>query len=294
MQRIARGDRLYLTVVYVVLSIAFIAVVYPLVYIVSSSFSSGEAVIAGRVWLWPVQPSLLGYRAVFRNPHVLMGFLNSVFYTVFGTAISVTLTVMLAYPLSRKDFVGRNLLTGIVVFTMLFSGGLIPFYLVVRNLGLIDTRWSLLLPAAVAVWQVIIARSFFQTSIPHELFESASLDGASDITTLIRIVLPLSRPVLAVLTLMYAVSQWNAYFNALMFLNSQSLFPLQIVIRNIIILNSVNAQMIVNIQAMVERQQVMHLLKYSLIVVASTPMLVLYPFIQKHFVKGVLIGSLKG
>jgi putative aldouronate transport system permease protein len=288
------GDRLFLILVYGFLSVILIIVLYPLIYILSSSFSSPQAVISGRVWLFPVEPSLAGYRAIFSNPAVLTGYANSLFYTFFGVLINVSLTVMMAYPLSKSTFYGRNAMMVILVITMMFSGGLIPYYLTVKMVGILDTRWAMLLPGAMAVWQVIIARTFFQSTIPKELGEAAELDGCSDMGFLWRVVLPLSKPILAVLVLMYAVGHWNAYFDALIFLKSQELFPLQIILRNILILNSIDASMMVDANQMAARQGLRDLLKFSLIVVATVPILAIYPFVQKYFVQGIMIGSLKG
>lgn len=286
------GDRIFLTVTYIMLTLVLIAVLYPLIYIVSSSLSSPSAVSAGKVWLWPVDMTLAGYEAVFRNGQVLTGYANSLFYTVAGTLISVSLTIMVAYPLSKKSFFGRTPLMIFITFTMLFSGGLIPTYLVVKSMGLIDTRWALLIPNAVWVWQVIIARTFFQTSIPDELSEAADIDGCSDIRYIFSVVLPLAKPIIAVLSLMYAVGQWNAYFDALIYLKSQSLYPLQLILRSILILGSGTGNM--DAGEMVKQQQMAELMKYSLIVVASLPVLVIYPFVQRYFVQGMLIGSVKG
>jgi putative aldouronate transport system permease protein len=287
------GDKIFLGIIYVALTIVLVIVLYPLIYIVSSSLSSPLAVSSGRVWLWPVEFSLRGYQVALSNPQITTGYLNSLFYTFFGTLISVTLTVMIAYPLSRKSFYGRNVLMFFIVFTMLFSGGLIPTYMVVRDLGMINTRWALLIPQAIFVWQVIIARTFFQNSIPDELEEASAIDGCSDLRFLWSVVLPLSKPILAVLVLMYAVSQWNAYFDALLYLKSVELHPLQLVLRSILILNT-TASSSMDASVMIERRQMADLLKYSLIVIASLPVLIIYPFVQRYFVKGMLIGSIKG
>ncbi|WP_088547244.1 carbohydrate ABC transporter permease [Paenibacillus aquistagni] len=288
------GDRIFIAGVYTFLSLVLLIVLIPLIYILSASFSSPQAVVTGKVTLWPVDFSLAGYKAVFNNPQIGTGFLNSLFYTVVGTLINVTLTIMMAYPLARKTFYGRNVFMIILVITMMFEGGLIPSYLVVKGLGLIDTRLAMILPGAFAVFQVIIARTFFQTSIPDELAEAAELDGCSDLRFIFSIVLPLSKPIIAVMTLMYAVGHWNAYFDALIYLRNPDIFPLQIILRNILILNSVDASMMANVDQMMAQQGLKDLLKYSLIVVSSAPVLMIYPFVQKHFVKGVMIGSLKG
>ena len=286
------GDKLFLIVVYIVLCLVVVVVLYPLIFILSSSISSPAAVTSGRVWLWPVDISFKGFSVLFSTPEILKGYANSIFYTTAGTMISVTLTIMLAYPLSRRTFFGRNVLMMVITFTMIFSGGLIPTYMVVRQLHLIDTRWALLIPNAIWVWQVIIARSFFQNSIPEELLEASEIDGCSDLRFIRSVVLPLSKPIIAVLVLMYAVGQWNSYFDALIYLKTADLFPLQLVLRSIIIQN--NASSAVDAMAMVERQQLAELLKYALIVVATLPVLVIYPFVQRYFVQGMLVGSVKG
>ena len=287
------GDRLFLVGVYLFLTLIFVLVFYPLIYVFSSSLSSPLAVSSGRVWLWPVDFSLRGYQVTLNSPQIVTGYANSLYYTFFGTLISVVLTVLLAYPLSRRTLVGRNGIMLFVTFTMIFSGGLIPTYLVVKELGMLNTRWALLIPQAVAAWQVIIARTFFQVNIPDELAEAAALDGCSDLRFLWSVVLPLSKPILAVLVLMYAVGQWNAYFDALLYLKSADLQPLQLVLRSILILNT-STSGTMDAVTMAERQQMADLLKYSLIVVGSLPVLIIYPFAQRYFVRGMLIGSIKG
>ena len=201
--------------------------------------------------------------------------------------------MLVAYPLSRRTLFGRSGIMIFIVFTMIFYGGLIPTYLVVKNLGMLNTRWALMIPQALAAWQVIIARTFFQVTIPEELAEAAELDGCSDLRFLWSVVLPLSKPILAVLVLMYAVGQWNAYFDALLYLKSADLYPLQLVLRSILILNTFTSGSM-EASVMIERQQLADLLKYSLIVVGSLPVLLIYPFAQRYFVKGMLIGSVKG
>ncbi|MCY9656749.1 carbohydrate ABC transporter permease [Paenibacillus chondroitinus] len=290
--RESAGDKIFVICLYVILILLLVIVLYPLIYIVSSSFSSPAAVTSGRVWLWPVEFSLKGYAQLMDNPKIITGYANSLFYTAAGTLISVALTIMIAYPLSRKTFKGRNVLMMLVTFTLLFTGGLIPTYLVVKQMGLIDTRWALIIPNAIWVWQVIIARTFFQTSIPDELIDSSELDGCSDLRFMWSVVIPLSKPIIAVLFLMYAVGQWNAYFDALIYLKTAQLFPLQLILRSIIILN--NSSNATDALKLVERQQLAELLKYSLIVVATIPVLIIYPFVQRYFVQGMLVGSVKG
>ncbi len=289
----SRTDRIFLTFIFVFLAVILIIVIYPLIFVVSSSFSSTRAVVGGRVWLLPVEPSLLGYKVIFKHDAILLGYANSAFYTSFGTVINVVLTIFIAFPLSRKDFYGRNFIMMGIVFTMLFSGGLIPLYLVVAKIGLINTRWAMLLPQALIVWYVIISRTYFQSAIPEELAEAAAIDGCRDTYFVLRVVLPLAKPIIAVLTLMYAVGHWNRYFDAMIFLSSDRLYPLQIILRNILIMNQTQ-EMSVDVTAELARQGLADLMKFSLIVVASAPVMALYPFVQRYFIKGIMIGSLKG
>ena len=291
----SRGDRVFHGYVLCYLLLVLLAILYPLIYVFSNAFSAPSEVLQGHVWLWPVNPSLESFQVAFRDSDIMTSFFNSVFYTVVGTAVNVTLTVCLAYPLSRKSFVGRGVISFLVIFTLFFGGGLIPYYLVTQDLGLVNTRWSQIIPSAVAVWQVVIARTFFQHTIPEELAEAAEVDGCSDIMFILRVVLPLSKPILAVLALMYAVWHWNSYFDALIFLNDSSLQPLQIVLRNILILNSTaNIKLVTDPHSLEIQQGLTQSLQFSVIVIGMLPMLALYPWVQRHFVKGVMIGSLKG
>ncbi|MEV4018798.1 carbohydrate ABC transporter permease [Nonomuraea angiospora] len=292
MVRESRTDRLFMVAVYVLLATFLAVVLLPLLYILASSLSDPNAVSSGRVTFWPVDFTLRGFQVALSDPQILVGFGNSLFYTAVGTFVSVSLTLMLAYPLSRRDFVGGGLLTRMIVFTMLFGGGLIPTYLVVKSLGMIDTRWALIVPNAIAVWQVIIARTYLRHSIPRELFEAAEIDGASHFRVLWSIVLPLAKPMIAVIALVYAISQWNSYFDALLYLKSDDLYPLQLVLRNILILNTQSNGM--DVATAMERQQLADLLKYSLIVISTVPVLLIYPFVARHFTKGLMIGSVKG
>jgi len=285
-------DRWFMAGVYILLATFLLVVLLPLVYIVASSFSDPLAVSSGRVTFWPIDFTLEGYQRALSDSSILTGFGNSLFYTIAGTAISLVLTVAIAYPLSRQDFWGRRGITVFVVFTMLFAGGIIPMYLVVQNLGLLDTRWAIILPQAIGVWQVIIAVAFFRSSIPDELYEAAQLDGASDLRFLFSIVLPLSKPLLAVIALMYAIFQWNSYFDALLYLRDRDLFPLQLVLRNVLILNETAPGL--NAAAAIERQQLADLMKYSLIVISTVPVMLVYPFVARFFNKGILIGAVKG
>ena len=286
-------DRIFMFFNGSILVLITFVILLPLIFIVSASFSSSEAVIAGRVTLWPVDFSLLGYETIFEHKKVWDGFGNSLFYTFFGTLFNVLMTIIAAYPLSRQDLVGRRVITIAFIFTMLFNGGLIPTYMVVRDLGLLNTRWAMILPTGIGIFNLLITITFFRTTIPPELIEAARIDGANDFRTFLSIILPLSRPIIAVLTLFYAVNHWNSYFQALIYLKDQELFPLQIVLREILIENSIDASMLIDIEDLVAREGLRELLKYSLIVVASVPVLILYPFVQRHFVKGMMIGSVK-
>jgi putative aldouronate transport system permease protein len=290
--RETRGDRAFVAVAYVLLTIFLLVVLLPLMNIVASSLSSPHAVSSGQVLFWPVDITFRGYVEALGNPAIVRGFANSVFYTVIGTLISVAGTVAIAYPLSRQNLFGRKVITGAVVFTMLFSGGVIPMYLVVQSLGLLDTRWSMLLPNAIGVWQVIIAMVFFRASIPDEVYEAAQLDGASELRILWSIVLPLAKPLIAVIALMYAIMQWNSYFDALLYLRNADLQPLQLVLRGLLVLNDSGGGGDVGEQ--LRRRELADLLRYSTVVIATVPMLVVYPFVAKYFNKGIMVGAVKG
>lgn len=286
-------DKVFTIVNNLFLVTVLVLVAYPLTYIVSSSFSSPEAVIKGRVKLFPVEPSVVGYREVFLYPKVWIGYTNSLFYMVVGTTLNVFMTILAAYPLSRPDFYGRRVVIAVFTFTMFFSGGLIPSYLLVRSLGMLNRRAALIIPGALAVYNVIITRTFFMNTIPESLLEAAHMDGCGDFRFVRSIVLPLSGAIVAVNALFYAVGHWNQYFGALIYLRDEKLYPLQIYLRSILILNSMEETM-QDLDMMEEKLRIQQLLKYSLIVVASVPVLAIYPFVQRYFVKGIMIGSLKG
>ena len=266
---------------------------YPLIYVISASFSSPFAVTSGKVWLWPVEFTTEGYEAVVQYDGIWLGYRNSIFYASVGTVISVALTLMVGYALSRKDLKGRGLITFLFAFTMMFRGGIIPEYLVVRQLGMLDTVWAILLPNAIAVFNVVITRTFFQVTIPNELLEASRLDGATDFQFIWRVVLPLSKAIIAVITLFYAVQQWNMYFQALIYLSSEHLFPLQIFLREALIQNESLIQDM-DVEAQLRLQDLQDLMRYAIIIVATIPVLIIYPFVQKYFVRGVMIGAIKG
>jgi putative aldouronate transport system permease protein len=290
----SKSDLIFSCVNYAVLSLFMIVILYPLIYVVSASFSSPYAVISGKVWLWPVDITLDGYKAVFKNRMIWVGFKNSFFYVGAGTLVNVAMTILAAYPLSRNDFKGRHFFMLLFTFTMMFSGGLIPSYLIVKDLHLLDSRWAMIIPTALSVWNVIITRTYFRTTIPNDLLEAAQLDGCTDFQFLKKIVIPLSGPILAVISLFYAVGHWNQFFNALLYLKSEQLYPLQLVLRGILVQNQIQPNMLTNVESVAAMQGLRELLKYSLIVVSTFPLLIVYPFVQKHFVKGMMVGSLKG
>lgn len=288
------SDKRFEIILILILGVIGAAIAYPLVYVLSSSFSSPSAVMSGKVWLLPVDFSLDGYRAIFKNNQVLIGYRNSLFYMVVGTFINVVMTLLAAYPLSRTDLPGQGPIMLIFTFTMIFSGGMIPTYLVIKDLHMLNTVWSMMIPGAISVNNMIITRTFIRNSIPQEMLEAAKIDGCNDIQYFFSMVLRLSGSVIAVITLYYAIAHWNAYFNAFMYLSDQKLYPLQLFLRDILISNKVDASMVMVDDAQAAKEGLSELLKYSLIVVAILPVMIIYPFVQKHFVKGVMIGSVKG
>jgi putative aldouronate transport system permease protein len=289
------SDKIFNTVIYTVLTIIVLATLYPLIYVVSASLSDPMSIVKGEIWLLPQNLSLNAYRKVFLNAEIMSGYRNTVIYTVTGTAVNLIFSIMCAYPLSRKDFKGRNMLALFFSFTLFFNGGLIPTYLVYKQmLGLYNNLWVMIIPAAVNVWNMIIMRTYFQTTIPMEMQESASIDGCSNIGILLRIVLPLARPIIAVMVMYYGVAHWNAYFNALIFLKDRWRFPLQMIIRTILIQDDMQTMASSEGESIVEQLLLIEGMRYAVIVVSSVPMLMLYPFIQKYFVKGVMLGAVKG
>ncbi|WP_243459525.1 carbohydrate ABC transporter permease [Metabacillus bambusae] len=292
--RRSKEDKVFDLINIFLVAIMVILVVYPLYFIVIASISNPNMIYEGKVWFLPKDITFEGYQRIFNDSKIWLGYKNSIIYTFVGTIVNVTFTLMAAYALSRRDLYGRNLIMFLFLFTMFFSGGLIPTYLVVKDLGLLNTMWALILPKAVAVWNVIVARTYFQTSIPNELLEAAKMDGCSDAKFFWKIVVPLSKPIVAVMVLFYAVGHWNSYFDALIYLNNEDLYPLQLILRNILIQNEASTQMISDLDSLAAKQRVSELIKYGVIIVASIPLLILYPFVQKYFVKGVMIGGIKG
>lgn len=288
-------DKVVYFVNYILLALFSIVVLYPLIYVVSCSFSSGEALMSGRVKFLPVEPTLLSYKTVFKYDAIWTGYLNSIIYTFVGTIISIVLTLFAAYPLSRSDFRGGSILMKLFLFTMMFNGGLVPTYLLVRNLGMVDTIWAVVLPTAVNAYNIIVARTFFRQTISKELQEAAELDGCSDFKFFTKIAIPLSMPIIAVLCLWVAVALWNGYFNPLIYINSQEKYPLQLVLRRILLMSQVDfGNSAVDPKVVMENQFLSQMLRYGTIIISSLPLMIIYPFVQKYFVKGVMIGSVKG
>ena len=286
-------DRILTLMVWLLLLLIFLVIIVPILFIVASSFSDPGAVSAGKVFLWPVDFSLAGYRVIFQSSYIMRGFYNSVVYTLLGTVISVTLTLIAGYPLARKELKIRGVVMFLFTVTMFFSGGMIPTYILIKNLGMLDTIWALVIPTSISVWNLIITRTYFQSTIPGEVQESASVDGCDDFTFLIKIAIPLAKPILAVNVLLYAVGHWNSYFNEMMYLSTNTKFPLQLVLREILV-NMGTAGMTLDVTKQLEMQETKYLLQYSSIIVGSVPVMLLYPFVQKYFVKGIMVGAIKG
>jgi putative aldouronate transport system permease protein len=286
-------DTIFTVLIHIFLSLLIITIIYPLIYVVSASFSDPLSLLNGEIWLLPIRPNLEAYANVLESDQIWMGYKNTIIYTVVGTVINLVLSIMAAYPLSRRDLKGANLVMIIIVITMFFRGGIVPLYLVVKGLGLTNTFWAMVIPTGINVYNVIIMRTFFRTSIPEELKDSAFIDGCSNIAFLLRIVLPLSGSILAVMVLFYSVFHWNDFFNALIYLSDRKLFPLQLILREILLQSNVE-DMMGEEAGYLEHLLRSEALKYTVIIFASLPMLILYPFIQRFFVKGVMIGAIKG
>ena len=280
---------------FILLTFALLVVIYPLIYVISASFSSYSAVASGRVVIWPVEPSMMAYDAVFRNPRIMIGYRNSLLYAIVGTFLNVVMAMLAAFPLSRREIFGKRFLNLFFVFTMFFSGGLIPYFLLVKDtLRLYDTPLAIILPTMMNVWYVLLTRTYIQSSIAEELIESAELDGCSVFGILWRIIVPLSKPIMAVIALYCAVAVWSSFFEAFIFIRSNEYMPLQVILRDLLILANLGQDMLQDAKSMAQRMAMRNLLKYAIIVVSSAPLLIMYPFVQRHFVKGIMIGSLKG
>ena len=294
--RLSTGDRIMDTTINIVMALLFLVVAYPLVYVVSSSFSSGDAVFNGKVILWPVDFSTYGYEIVLKFPKVWVGYKNTIINTVLGTIMNVFTTMLVAYPLSRREFQGKGFYMFIFMFTMWFGGGLVPSYLLMSDLGLVNNRLAVLLTGLISISNMVVMRSFFRNSIPADLHDAARVDGISDIGYLIKIVLPLSKAIFSVVTLYYAVAHWNAYFSAMIYLRDPSMMTLQQVLKDLLAQANPSVEDVEGLSAedIANMQYAADLMKYSLIVISSAPILCAYPFVQKYFEKGVMIGSVKG
>lgn len=292
-KKLSTGDKTFTILNYLFLSMLAMLLLYPLIYVVSASLSDPKNIVLGNIRLFPVDFTFSSFEAVFRDRSILIGYRNSIIYTVVGTLINLVASTLIAFPLSRSDFQGKGVITAFITFTMFFSGGMIPNYLLIRDLGLLNTMWAIVLPGAVSVYNVIIMRTFFQ-SIPRQLSDAASIDGTSNIGFLWHIVLPLSRPILAVMTLFYGTGHWNAYFNAMIYIRDENKYPLQLFLRQMLIQEDLSGSTSAASEAIGEHLMQVEGLKYAVVVVASLPIIALYPFLQKYFEKGVMVGSLKG
>mgnify|MGYP002534628204 FL=1 len=292
-QKLSLSDRLILNSGYILLGIFLLAIIVPLIYVIVASFMDPVVLSSEGITFDFSKWSLEGYKRVLKDDMLLRGFLNSVFYSISYAVISVAVTLMAAYPLSKEEFVGRKFVNTLYVITMFLGGGLIPTYLLIDKLNLLNTVWAILLPGAINVWNIMLAKTYFKT-LPRELREASAIDGASEIKHFFKIVLPVSKPIIAVLMLYQFVGQWNSYFDAMIYLNDANLQPLQLVLRSILVQNTPQPGMIADIQSTAEMAKIAEQLKYATIVVSSLPLLVMYPFFQKYFDKGIMVGSVKG
>lgn len=292
-KRLSLSDKALLTIGYLLLGLFVAAIIVPLCYVIIASFMDPNVLQNQGVTFDFSKWTVMAYKKVLENKMIWTGFINSIFYSVAFTAISVGVTILAAYPMSKKDFVGKGFFQVIFMITMFFGGGLIPTYLVVSNLNLVDTPWAIILPGAFNVWNMILARTYYQ-SLPGELREASAVDGASELVHFFKVLLPVCKPIIAVLALYQFVGMWNSYFDAMIYLNEADKQPLQLVLRSILILNTPESGMIADIQSMAEMSKMAELLKYSTIVVSSIPLLLMYPFFQKYFDKGIMVGSVKG
>lgn len=292
-RQVTWNDLIFNIILYGMSIIILLIVIYPLYFIVIASFSNPTEVANGKVWFVPSQFTVDGYKEIMRHSELWTGYRNTIVYTVLGTVTGLAVNIPAAYALSRRDLVGRKLITFFFIFTMFFNGGLIPTYFTIRDFGLYDTFWVMVLPFSVVVYHIIIARTFFDSSLPQGILDAAQIDGCGNLRFFFQIALPLSKAVLAVIALYTAVSQWNAYFNALVYIRNEDLKPLQLVIRNILITNQVMAGTGDGLAAQ-EARRLSELMKYAVIIISTVPIMCVYPFVQKYFSQGVMIGAIKG
>ena len=292
--RLSRQDRVFEIISYVILTLLSLLVLYPLYFVVIASFSSPQMVNAGQVFLIPKGITWDGYQKIFSYSQLWKGYRNTIFYTLLGTALNVSVTMLAAYPMSRKQFYGKKFFLFYMMFTLYFGGGLIPTYLVCQRLGLVN-RWPIMvILGMVSISNTIVCITFLRSSIPAELYEAAYIDGISHFQNFLQIVLPLSKSIIAVMCLYYGVGHWNDYWKGMIYLNDQKLYPLQLILRGILTLDQIDASMLTDYEDIIRLQNQKELIKYGSIIVSTIPMLAIYPFLQKYFVKGVMIGSLKG
>ncbi|WP_339289994.1 carbohydrate ABC transporter permease [Paenibacillus sp. FSL E2-0201] len=297
--KLSKRDRIFLICIYTYVAIALLLVAYPILYIISASISDPKMVASGEMWLFPKGVTFKGYEIVFQNSKIWTGYGNTILYTLIGTTINLVVTMPAAYALSRKDFVGRGFFMGMFMVTMFIGGGLVPTYMLVKGLGMVNTMWALVIPGAASIWNIIVSRTFFANSIPAELQDAAQIDGATNIRLFLRIVLPLSMPIIAVMALFYGVGHWNSYFGAMIYLNDDAKYPLQLVLRQILVLQEMQSQVggIIDATAAAaqnNKAEIASLVKYGVIIVSTLPIIAVYPFLQRYFVQGVMIGSVKG
>lgn len=292
--RQSREDVCFSIVITIISTLVLVIVLYPLIYIVSASFSSPMSVVQGKVWLLPKEFTLKAYHAVVTNKELITGYRNSLIYTVVGTAFNLLMTIICAYPLSRKDLRGRNFLTIMISITMFFSGGTIPTFLCLKQMNMLNTFGVMIIPGAINVWNMILMRNYFQNSIPEEIIEAAKVDGCTNVGALIRIVLPLSKAITAVMVVYYAVGHWNSYFNALLYLKDRWRYPLQLVLREVLLIGTGMRESTAEVINSVDQLLLFETQQFAIIIVASLPVLILYPALQKYFMKGVMVGSIKG
>ena len=294
-------DRIYLIFVYIFIGFVLLITLYPLIFVVSASISDPHYVNSGRMWLWPMGVTFEGYKIILGNTAIWQGYLNTIIYTVLGTSINLIVTIPVAYALSRRDFYGRSTFMTFLIIPMFIGGGLIPTFLLVRSLGMLNTIWALVIPGATGVFNIVVTRTFFQQTIPREMEEAAIVDGCSDFGMFFKIVLPLSLPIIAVMALFFGVGHWNSWFGAMIYLTDRSLHPLQLVLREILVQQNLASMPDSGIgmdasqaEIMQLRQQMAQVIRYGVMIVSTLPIIMVYPFLQKYFVKGVMIGSLKG
>nr|WP_054023856.1 carbohydrate ABC transporter permease [Bacillus sp. FJAT-28004] len=288
------GDRIFNLFNYVFMGMIAIAILYPLYFVLLASFMDPDQVNRGGLLIFPKSFYLDGFKKIFEYKPLWDGYINSIVYTLIGTFINLAVTIPCAYALSRKGLAGKAPIMMLFAFTMFFSGGLIPTYLLISKLGMLDTIWAITLPVAASVWNIIITRTYFQSNIPDELLEASVMDGCSDFRFFFSIALPLSKVIIAVMALFYGIGHWNSFFEPLLYLSSTEKFPLQVILRNLLIMNETGSRMVIDPMSLAAKQRIAEQLKYGVIVVSCLPLLIVYPFVQKYFTQGVMIGSIKG